>query len=106
MRYTITRQSQWPGGLPVVEISEGGIDYTNPDALFPKYPGEFEEFNDPVKAVNVAIEICRSWRKDNQHKAKIGIGATGGMTMPFEPTSFKAAREWAVNRKDNIEKGG
>jgi len=38
--YTVTRQIQWPDGTPVVEVSEGDINYTNPDALKEKYPGE------------------------------------------------------------------
>ena len=42
--YTVTRQCQWPDGDNVVEVSVGGIDYCNPDALSPKYAGEFEEY--------------------------------------------------------------
>ncbi len=62
--YTITRQIQWPDGTSIVEISEGELDYTNPDALVEKYPGEFETFDNPIEAVNTAIEICKSWRND------------------------------------------
>ena len=36
MPYTITRQRQFPEGTPVVEVSSGGLDYTNPDALVAK----------------------------------------------------------------------
>jgi hypothetical protein len=95
--YTITRQRQWPEGKPVVEISYGGIDYCNPDALVEKYPhlGEFKEFKDPRKAAQASIAICKAWRKDGEKKAKIGIGSTGGMTMPFETCSFKQAEKWA-----------
>lgn len=93
--YTVTRQIQWPDGDPVVEVSEGGVDYTNPDALVAKYAGEFEEFKDPRDAVEAAISICREWRKDGKKNAKVGIGATGGMTMPFDTCTFKEAKEWA-----------
>ena len=92
-QYTVTRQLQFPNGTPVVEVSLGGIDYTNPDALSEKYPGEFEEFNNPVEAVEAAIGICRAWRKDGTPKARIGIGYTGGATMPFETCTYKQARE-------------
>lgn len=102
MPYIVTRQIQWPEGRPVVEISSGGIDYTNPDALSPRYPGEFETFDDPVEAVEVAIAICRAWRKDGQKNARIGYGATGGMTLPFDPCTFKEGREWARKRREKL----
>lgn len=103
-KWTISRQIQWPEGDPVVEISAGGIDYCNPDALTQKYPGEFEEFTDPCEAVKVAIEICRAWRRGGEKKACVGIGATGGMTMPFEPISFIDAAKWAEECWESLEK--
>jgi hypothetical protein len=102
--YTVTRQLQWPEGTAVVEISSGGIDYTNPDALVAKYPGEFDEFENPVEAVETAITICKSWRNDGTRKAKVGIGATGGMTMPFDTGTFRDARKWAKATYENLEK--
>lgn len=83
--HTVTRQLQWPDGALVVEISQGGIDYTNPDALTARYPGEFEEFEDPREAVKVAIEIATCWQKDHpSDQILIDHGATAGMTMPFD----------------------
>ena len=35
--FTVTRQRQFPDGENVVEVSAGGLDYTNPDALGAKY---------------------------------------------------------------------
>lgn len=102
--YTVTRQLQWPEGTAVVEVSKGGLDYTNPDALAAKYDGEFEEFNNPVEAVETAIEICRSWRNDGKKSARIGIGATGGMTMPFDTCTFKEGRKWAKEVYKKLEK--
>ena len=98
MPFTVTRQRQWPEGTPVVEVSAGGIDYTNPDALVQRYAGEFETFDDPRKAVAVAIAICKSWRKDGERRARIGHGATGGMTMPFDPCTFAQAMAWAERK--------
>jgi hypothetical protein len=95
MKLVVTRQVQWPTGKPVVEVSIGGIDYTNPDALMAKYEGEFVEFDDPREAVEAAIRICRKWRKDGRKDAKMGFGSTGGFTIPFEDCTFKEAREWA-----------
>lgn len=102
--YTVTRQIQWPDGTPMVEVSEGGIDYTNPDALVAKYPGEFQEFRDPREAVETAIKICQAWRKDGEPRAEIGIGATGGCTMPFDSIAFKEAKDWANTTWDKLEK--
>jgi len=102
--YTITRQIQWPEGIPVVEISEGGIDYTNPDALYGKYPGEFDTFMDPREAVETAIRICRAWRQDGKKNAKIGIGATMGMTIPFESCKFNDAKVWAKKTYEILSK--
>lgn len=102
--YTVTRQLQWPDGDAVVEVSEGSLDYTNPDALVAKYPGEFNEFKDPIEAVETAIEICRSWRKDGTKRARVGIGATGGMTMPFDTCTFKEAKEWAQKTSESLQK--
>lgn len=94
--YTVTRQIQWPEGAHVVEVSIGGIDYCNPDALAEKYPGEMQEYEDPREAVEAAIRIRKLWRADEPDKTiDIGIGATGGMTAPFEPCISKVARRWA-----------
>ena len=94
-KLVVTRQVQWPTGKPVVEVSIGGIDYTNPDALVAKYEGEFVEFEEPKEAVEAAIRICMEWRKDGRKDAKVGFGSTGGFTAPFEDCTFKEAREWA-----------
>jgi len=42
--WTVTRQRQWPDGVDIVEVSAGGIDYTNPDALCAKYDGSSGSF--------------------------------------------------------------
>ena len=104
MPFTVTRQRQWPEGTPVVEISAGGLDYTNPDALVQRYAGEFETFDDPREAVAVAIAICKSWRRDGERRARLAVGATGGMTMPFDPCTFPEARAWADRRYDEVPK--
>lgn len=121
--WTVTRQGQWPTEENVVEVSEGGIDYCNPDALVKKYPGEFETFDDPREAAEVAIEICRLWRKDYipesermyskkwphvkrdpRYRPKVGAGSTGGWTMPLDACTFKQLRQWAKKTWDELEK--
>lgn len=104
MSYTVTRQKQWPDGCQVVEVSSGGIDYCNPDALCAKYAGEFETFSDPRKAVETAIDIVRAWRKDSRTRVSIGIGCTHGFTLPFSPDTFLHARAWAKKEWDSLEK--
>lgn len=101
--YTVTRQSYWPDGDPVVEVAVGGIDFVNPDALVAKYPGEFKSFWDPRQAIKVAIEICQQWREDGEPKAQLAIGNTGGFTIPFEPTTFEKAIKWAEEEYETLE---
>jgi len=104
MPYTVTRQHQWPSGDYVVEVSAGGLDYSNPDALVAKFAhlGEFVTFTSPVQAVEAAIAICEAWRADGCPDAQIGHGATGGMTMPFDPCTYEEARAWAAKREATL----
>ena len=102
--YTVTRQHQWPSGDHVVEVSAGGQDYTNPDALVESFArlGEGETFASPVLAVEAAINICEAWRRDGGPTAQIGYGATWGATMPFDPCTYEEAREWAAKREEQM----
>ena len=102
--YTVTRQHQWPDGGHLVEISAGGFDYTNPNALVDKFAdlGEGETFVSPVKAVEAAIAVCEAWRAAGCPEAEVGYGATGGMTMPFDPCTYEEARAWAAEREASL----
>ena len=104
MPYTVTRQHQWPGGDYVVEVSADSFDYANPDALVTKFArlGEGETFASPILAVEAAVEICEAWRRDGRPEAQVGYGATGGMTMPFDPCTYEKAREWAAKREADL----
>ncbi len=102
MPWTVTRQVQWPSGDPVVEVSEGGLGYTNPDALAGDYPGEFQTFDDPEEAAEAAIQVCELWRKDSQPEAQVAHGATGGMTMPFAACPYEELRRWAKVAKERL----
>lgn len=83
--FTVTRQNRWIDGVRVVEISQGGSDYTNADALSKKYDGEFETFTGMLPAVKKGIEIAQQWQKDQpEEKIFVGIGCTHGMSMPFD----------------------
>lgn len=110
MTWTVTRQSQWPTGENIVEVSEGGIDYCNPDALVELYKGsgEFETFDDPREAAEAAIQICSWWRIDHKgmrgSRPKVAAGATLGFTLPFEPSTFKQLRIWASETWKHLEK--
>jgi hypothetical protein len=100
--YAVTRQHYISNDY-VVEVAIGGLEYANPDALVPKYPGEAEEYKDPRKAVEVAIRICKQWRKDGCN-AKLAIGFTRGYTIPCEYVSFKQARKWAKQEYNSLPK--
>ena len=103
-KWTVTRQCQWPDGGNIVEVSSGGLDYTNPDALAKKYVGEFQEFTDPRDAAETAIAICKAWRKDGTKNAKVGHGATGGGTFPFDGCTFNELLSWAKETHEKLEK--
>ena len=105
MKWVVTRQHYYYSGLLVVEIAQGGHDFSNADALCSKYPGEFKEFNDPVEVAETAIAIATAWRKDEPGKRiYIAHGATGGFTMEFEPTTIKEVRSWAAKAYDALPK--
>ncbi len=82
--FTVSRQSRCFTGEQVVEISQGGIDYTNADALCAKYEGEFETFTGMKPAVEAGIAIAKAWSADSTDTIHIGVGCTGGYSMPFE----------------------
>jgi hypothetical protein len=97
MKFFVSRQIYWPEGTPVVEVACGGLDYANPDMLCVAFraQGEGCEYVDPVEAAEAAIAVCKLWRQHGKSKAKVASGATGGMTMPFEPVTFAGLRQWA-----------
>lgn len=103
--YTVTRQLQWPDGNPMVEISEGGFDYVNPDMLTSRYPGEGMTYDNPLEAAAAAIDILNQWRRDNpDDHIGIGYGATLGFTAPFEESDISEIREWAQKEYDRLQK--
>lgn len=109
MTWVVTRQIQWSGGHMVVEVSGGGWDLTNPDALSPSYKhlGEFKEFDDPRAACEAAIAVANAWRKAQKgKKISVAHGHTGGMTMPFEPCTTTSLRKWAKDCYQQLEKCG
>jgi len=103
--YFVSRQKYYPEGTKVVEIAIGGSDYANPDMLIEKFPNEGKTYKDPRQAVEVAIAICKLWRKLEKDKSiKIAIGTTGGYTMPFETVSFQKALKWAEEEYQRLKK--
>jgi len=95
--YFVSRQHYWPDGRRVVEVAIGGRASANPDMIAPRYPGEAEDYTDPREAVEAAISIARAWRSETSDRTiRVAIGATGGMTMPLEGTTFSGARAWAA----------
>jgi len=108
MKLFVSRQIYWgvdAADSHTVEIASGGQDYANPDMLVSKYPGEGEEYTNPIEAVEAAIVIATAWKKDNP-KLKINIahGFTGGCTMPFEGSTRKNLRVWAKKLYETLPK--
>lgn len=102
--WVVTRQCYWPDGRNIVEIALGGHDYSNPNMLCRKYPGEGETYTDPREAVKVALEIRDAWRKAGTPDAEIAHGYTGGDTLPFEACTEEEAKEWADEWYEKLEK--
>lgn len=63
--YFVSRQHYYYQDIYVVEIAYPSIDSSGPDMLISKYQGEGEIFNNPVEALEVALDIREAWRKDN-----------------------------------------
>lgn len=107
-KWYVSRQCYWgveESNQNVVEIAGGGCDYANPDMLVTKYPGEGQEYNNPIEAVTAAIEICKLWKKDcPKLKITIAHGCTGGNTMPFEASSIKELKAWAKKTNESLPK--
>ena len=55
-----------------------------------------------MEAVEAAIRICQAWRQDGAPDAQVAYGATYGMTMPFDASTFDEARTWARERLANL----
>jgi ferredoxin len=105
--FCVTRQQRWDDGANIVEITQGGIDYTNPDALCQKYSGEFEEFLSLEEATETAIEIAQQWKKDSPSlEITIACGATSGYTAHFDelPLTDETFYQLRLNAKDFDEK--
>ena len=83
-KFTVTRQHRYHDGYKIVEVSQGGIDYANPDALCKKWQGEMEEYTGMTAAVEAAIGIAKAWQETTTDQIFIGVGATHGMTMEFD----------------------
>jgi hypothetical protein len=106
MKFFVSRQIYWgvePEDSHTVEIAQGGRDYANPDMLVPKYAGEGEEYTDPIKAVEAALEIAEQWRKACPDKTiNIAHGCTGGNTLPFEGDEVARLKAWAQKLHESL----
>lgn len=78
MSYLVTRQSNfYDNGAFSVEIAHG-LDNVSPGALASRFTGEFEEFNSPIEAAEVAIRIRKEWAKIPMDSELLSEG-----TIPF-----------------------
>ncbi len=85
--FFVSRQCYWgvePEDQNVVEVAQGGLDYSNADMIVASYPGEGEEYIGMVAAVTAAIKIAALWRAESNHTIQVATGNTGGNTIPFE----------------------
>lgn len=107
MSFTVTRQKRWDDGVNLVEITQGGLDYVNPDMLVPKYRNEGETTASLCEAVENAIEIAESWQEDSKEEIFIACGNTHGMTahldeMELNEENYKILKEQAEKIDDSL----
>jgi hypothetical protein len=90
----------------IVEVAAGGSDYANPDQLGCKWRnlGEGRTFEDPMEACECAIQICEAWRASGEKNAKVGMGSTGGFTLPFDGQDYDTLRQRAQAWHDKLPK--
>jgi hypothetical protein len=107
--FYVTRQSNYyDEGAYSVEIARE-LDYAGPGALVQKYPGEFEEYNDPREAAEAAIRIARAWRADKglidvpYELFTLAMNDMVYATVNDAMTSGEL-REWAQRVYDNMPK--
>lgn len=111
-QFTVTRQSRWPDGKLIVEITQGGIDYTNADALCNEFQGEFETFTGLGEAVKAAIAIAEQWKKKAGKTGKeirMAVGSTMGMSahfddMPANIKTYRSLKKQAAEYDEKLDK--
>lgn len=113
-RFYVSRQVHWPDGDHMVEIAQGGLDYSNPGMLTPhralKPLGEGREYVDPVEAVEAAIAVRKGWIElltasgNEVPEVGLGMGFTGGNTMPFSDTTEETLLKRAEELRDKLPK--
>lgn len=95
IRFCVSRQLRWPDGLRIVEITEGGGDYMNPDAL----AGHCHEHETCSEAVEAAIDDADKWARERpKDKIYLAIGYTHGMTAALDEMP-RGAATYAMLRK-------
>lgn len=108
MKYYVSRQCYWPNGDLVVEIAEGGADYTNPNMLMDsaEIARHTGEYRNPIEALEAAKRVRELWQaQEPGEEIRIEVGNTQGMTMPFE--SFPSDDEldtWAKQELESLPK--
>ncbi len=106
MKWYVNRQHYWgvdEDDAYMVEIAQGGSDYSNPDELVNRYPGEGQEYYDPFEAAQAAVAIADAWQHDEPDKTiNIAYGYTMGHTMPFSPMTEEQVLEWGRKKRDSL----
>ena len=104
-KFYVSRQHQYHEQKYVVEIAQGGLDYSGADMLVSKYTrlGEGQEYIGMVAAMEAAIAIARQWKlhekdkpKGKREKNHIVHGCTHGMFTELpdaEPFTEKLATQ-------------
>lgn len=76
--FFVSRQHYYYADELVVEIAQGGCDYSGADCLAKRFPGEMEDYVGMFAAMEAAISIARAWKKIEKG-IRIVHGCTHGM---------------------------
>ena len=86
----VSRQKYYYQQIKVVEIAYPSIDYSSPDMLIAKYAGEGESYDNPIEALESAINIMEQWQTDEPNKE---IGITYGSFNGYEGETYDNLEE-------------
>jgi hypothetical protein len=107
--YYVCRQWYYYSGERMVELTEGGLDFSGPDQLVAQYPelGECRAFERPQEAALAAIKVMKAWQKDAPNEeihVTVRSQLAGYSGMEGEPWTIRDIRLWAQEAWEAWEK--
>ena len=96
--YYVCRQWYYYTNEMMVEITEGGLDYSGPDQLVEQYPGEGETYDKPQSAALAALKIQKLWQDhvtDREIFVCVRSETAGYLGLEGDPMTPGEVARWA-----------